>query len=218
MEHDHIDHLMVPNNVEGVVDERHLMTCRAQAPNGTKELMKFNDKGHPVEPPHTIARFSSKPNCITFFTLTHTRKSGEPVDARSIEIIGDFNRKLKLYEDRNEIVTDEVRHIVYANVLGPERATVLEGLGHVDLGWRQVREVLAQLRKKHIDSMVAHKRRLDLKVETMKREMRAEIMFVLKNADGDMIGPNGVDVIQNIGMDDEIGYHPCMMNVTGISK
>ncbi|RXH75412.1 hypothetical protein DVH24_030133 [Malus domestica] len=63
----------------------------------------------------------SKSDCITFFTLTYTRKNGEPVDARSAAIIDDFNTKLKLYEDRNEIITDEVRHIMYADVLGPER-------------------------------------------------------------------------------------------------
>ncbi|TQD93645.1 hypothetical protein C1H46_020748, partial [Malus baccata] len=63
----------------------------------------------------------SKSNCITFFMLTHTRKNGEPVDARSAAIIDDFNTKLKLYEDRNEIITDEIRHIVYDDVLGPER-------------------------------------------------------------------------------------------------
>ncbi|KAB2611105.1 hypothetical protein D8674_040930 [Pyrus ussuriensis x Pyrus communis] len=61
MEHDHIYLLRVPTNVEGVVDERHLTTRRAQGPreinrpwwalNGTKELMKFNDKGQAIEPP-----------------------------------------------------------------------------------------------------------------------------------------------------------------------
>ncbi|RXH87922.1 hypothetical protein DVH24_037567 [Malus domestica] len=71
----------------------------------------------------------SKPYCITFFTLTHTRKSGEPMDARLAEIIDDFNRKLKLYEDRNEIVTDKAHHIVYANVLRLERNNCIRGFG-----------------------------------------------------------------------------------------
>ncbi|RXH86677.1 hypothetical protein DVH24_021950 [Malus domestica] len=96
--------------------------------------------------------------------------------------------------------------------------------------------------------MVAHNRRVDLEVENMKHEMRAEIMSALKRiADGGMVEPNGVDVtqvcvnrieqgtgleiqasgevendgfvvLQNIGIDYEIGYHPCMVNVTGISK
>ncbi|TQD81975.1 hypothetical protein C1H46_032438 [Malus baccata] len=70
----------------------------------------------------------SKPDCITFFMLTHTRKSGEPVDARSAEIIVNaLNRKLKLYEDKNKIVTDEVCHIVYADVLGPEKNNHVRG-------------------------------------------------------------------------------------------
>ncbi|KAM1787210.1 hypothetical protein FF1_037352 [Malus domestica] len=34
MEHDHIHHFPIPNNVEGSVDERPRMTCRAQAPRG----------------------------------------------------------------------------------------------------------------------------------------------------------------------------------------
>ncbi|KAM1473540.1 hypothetical protein ACFX2I_029660 [Malus domestica] len=259
MEHDHIHHFLIPNNVEGSVDERPRMTCRAQAPrginrphwapNGTKEVMKFNEKGQPVEPRHTVARFSrflgmlsqeasyfpinvvdwrhfyrgsnmdrawqrikgtldwtdeitlelepkirrvcemkmndrwkdykaklkkayytpclhspsaerfhcqdgrvnqgqwkllvqlwdtgdaqeqvngSKPDCITFFTLTHTRKNGEPVDARSAAIIDEFNTKLKLYADRNEIITEQVCHNVYADVLGPERYNRVRGFG-----------------------------------------------------------------------------------------
>ncbi|XP_028949266.2 uncharacterized protein [Malus domestica] len=71
----------------------------------------------------------SKSDCITFFTLTYTQKNGEPVDARSAAIIDDFNTKLKLYEDRNEIITDEVRHIMYADVLGPERNNCVKGFG-----------------------------------------------------------------------------------------
>ncbi|KAM1774347.1 hypothetical protein ACFX12_043729 [Malus domestica] len=235
MEHNHIHHFPIPNNVEGSVDERPRMTCRAQAPrginrphwapNGTKEVMQFNEKGQPVEPPHTVARFSrgsnmdrawqrikgtldwtdeitleleqkirrvcemkmndrwkdykanlkkayytpcmhspsaerfhcqdgrvnqgqwkllvqlwdtghaqeqvngSKPNCITFFTLTHTRKNGEPVDARSAAIIDEFNTKLKLYADRNEIITEQVCHNVYADVLGPEKYNRVRGFG-----------------------------------------------------------------------------------------
>ncbi|KAM3012337.1 hypothetical protein FF2_030931 [Malus domestica] len=235
MEHDHIHHFPIPNNVEGSVDERSRMTCRAQArrginrphwaPNGTKEVMQFNEKGQPVEPPHTVARFSrgsnmdrawqrikgtldwtdeitlelepkirrvcemkmndrwkdykanlkkayytpclhspsaerfhcqdgrvnqgqwkllvqlwdtgdaqeqvngSKPDCITFFTLTHTRKNGEPVDARSAAIIDEFNTKLKLYADRNEIITEQVCHNVYADVLGPEKYNRVRGFG-----------------------------------------------------------------------------------------
>ncbi|RXH87923.1 hypothetical protein DVH24_037568 [Malus domestica] len=96
--------------------------------------------------------------------------------------------------------------------------------------------------------MVAHKRRVDLEVETIKREIRAEIMSALKNTvDGDMVQPIGVymtqvclnriklrtgleiqesgDVkaegfvmVQNIGTDDEIGYRLCMLNVIGISN
>ncbi|KAM2457318.1 hypothetical protein DVH24_032820 [Malus domestica] len=235
MEHNHIHHFPIPNNVEGSVDERPRMTCRAQAPrginrphwapNGTKEVMQFNGKGQPVEPPHTVARFSrgsnmdrawqrikgtldwtdeitlelepkirrvcemkmndrwkdykanlkkayytpclhsplaerfhcqdgrvnqgqwkllvqlwdtghaqeqvngSKPDCITFFTLTHTRKNGEPVDARSAAIIDEFNTKLKLYADRNEIITEQVCHNVYADVLGPEKYNRVRGFG-----------------------------------------------------------------------------------------
>ncbi|KAM2978990.1 hypothetical protein FF2_015722 [Malus domestica] len=235
MEHNHIHHFPIPNNVEGSVDERPRMTCRAQAPrginrphwapNGTKEVMQFNEKGQPVEPPHTVARFSrgsnmdrawqrikgtldwtdeitlelepkirrvcemkmndrwkdykanlkkayytpclhspsaerfhcqdgrvnqgqwkllvqlwdtghaqeqvngSKPDCITFFTLTHTRKNGEPVDARSAAIIDESNTKLKLYADRNEIITEQVCHNVYADVLGPEKYNRVRGFG-----------------------------------------------------------------------------------------
>ncbi|KAM2273803.1 hypothetical protein ACFX1S_043687 [Malus domestica] len=235
MEHNHIHHFPIPNNVEGSVDERPRMTCRAHAPrginrphwapNGTKEVMQFNEKGQPVEPPHTVARFSrgsnmdrawqrikgtldwtdeitlelepkirlvcemkmndrwkdykanlkkayytpclhspsaerfhcqdgrvnqgqwkllvqlwdtghaqeqvngSKPDCITFFTLTHTRKNGEPVDARSAAIIDEFNTKLKLYADRNEIITEQVCHNVYADVLGPEKYNRVRGFG-----------------------------------------------------------------------------------------
>ncbi|KAM2593523.1 hypothetical protein TB1_042662 [Malus domestica] len=235
MEHNHIHHFPIPNNVEGSVDERPRITCRAHAPrginrphwapNGTKEVMQFNEKGQPVEPPHTVARFSrgsnmdrawqrikgtldwtdeitlelepkirrvcemkmndrwkdykanlkkayytpclhspsaerfhcqdgrvnqgqwkllvqlwdtghaqeqvngSKPDCITFFTLTHTRKNGEPVDARSAAIIDEFNTKLKLYADRNEIITEQVCHNVYADVLGPEKYNRVKGFG-----------------------------------------------------------------------------------------
>ncbi|TQD70796.1 hypothetical protein C1H46_043669 [Malus baccata] len=241
------------------MNERQHMTRRAQAPkginrprwapNGIRELMKFNEKGQLVEPPHTVARFSrfvgmlsqepsyfpinivdwrhfnkasnmdrawqrikgtlnwthaitlelepkirrvcemklndgwkkykanlkkayytpclhsplakrfhchygcvnqgqwkllvqlwdivdaqeqvngSKSNCITLFKLTHTRKNGEPVDARSAVIIDDFNTNMKLYEDRNEIITDEVRHIVYTDVLGPEKNNRVKGFG-----------------------------------------------------------------------------------------
>ena len=68
MEHDHIQQFTIPNNVECIVDERQRITRSVQAsrginrprwaPNGTKELMKFNEQGQPVEPPHTVARFS----------------------------------------------------------------------------------------------------------------------------------------------------------------
>ncbi|KAB2596119.1 hypothetical protein D8674_031569 [Pyrus ussuriensis x Pyrus communis] len=228
----------------------------------------------------------SKPDRITFFTLTHTRKNGEPVDARSAAIIDEFNTNLKLYEDRNEIITDEVRHIVYANVLGPERDNRVRGFG-TGVVWSDVpgiitekrgicREVeaikasyeeqrktanfeieklkmeatnvVAQLRKEYAESMVAHNRQVELEVENMKREMRAEIMFALKRAaDRGMVEPNHIDVpqvcvnrieqgngteiqasgevedegfvvVQNNGTDDELGYRPCMVNVTGLSK
>ncbi|TQD70797.1 hypothetical protein C1H46_043670 [Malus baccata] len=106
--------------------------------------------------------------------------------------------------------------------------------------------VVAQLRKKHTDSMVAPNRRVDL--ENMKHEMKAEIMSTLKmTVDGGMVEPYRVDVtqvcvnrieqgtgleiqasgevedndfvvLQNIGTDDVIRYRPCMVNVTGISK
>ncbi|XP_068338899.1 uncharacterized protein [Pyrus communis] len=387
MEHDHIQQFTIPNNVEGIVDERQRITRSVQAsrginrprwaPNGTKELMKFNEQGQPVEPPHTVARFSrflgmlaqeasyfpinvvdwrhfyrasnmdrawqrikgtldwtdgitlelepkirrvcekklndrwkdykanlkkeqangSKPDRITFFTLTHTRKNGEPVDARSAAIIDEFNTNLKLYEDRNEIITDEVRHIVYANVLGPERDNRVRGFGtgvvwsdvpgiitekrgicreveaikasyeeqrkaanfeieklKMEASEREERQrieaanVVAQLRKEYAESMVAHNRQVELEVENMKREMRAEIMFALKRAaDGGMVEPNHIDVpqvcvnrieqgngmeiqasgevedegfvvVQNNGTDDELGYRPCMVNVTGFSK
>ncbi|KAB2615306.1 hypothetical protein D8674_021894 [Pyrus ussuriensis x Pyrus communis] len=320
MEHDHIDHFMVANNVEGV----------------------------PIEPPHTIARFSrflgmlsqkasyfpinigtldwpdaitlelepkiqrvcekklndrwknykanlkkayytpclhspladglqlwdtvdaqeqvngSKPDCITFFTLTHTRKNGEPVDSRPAAIISaytltinlgkylqdDFNTKIKQYEDRNEIITDEVHHIVYADVLGLERNNHVEAIrasyeeqrkaANIEiekLRWRQSENRLAQLRKEHTDSMMAHNRRVELEVKNMKREMRAGIMSALTmTANGGMVEPNGVNVtqvcvnrieqmtsleIQASGeVEDEgfIRYRPCMVNVTVISK
>ncbi|TQD94925.1 hypothetical protein C1H46_019471 [Malus baccata] len=274
IEHDHIDHLTVP------------VLRKAISRTIDRAWQRIKEKVN-----------GSKPNCITFFTLTHTRKSGEPADARSAKIIDNFNRKQKLYEDRNEIITDEVHHIVYANVLGPERNNYVRGFG-TGVVWsdvpsiitkkmrisrkveairasykeqrkaanieierlgmkaserdeRQMIEsanVLAQLRKEHIDSMVAHKKRVDLEVETMKREMRAKIMSPLKKtADGDMVQPIGVDVtqvcinriklgtsleiqasgdveaegfvvVQNIGTDDEIGYRPCILNVIGINK
>ncbi|RXH75413.1 hypothetical protein DVH24_030134 [Malus domestica] len=95
--------------------------------------------------------------------------------------------------------------------------------------------MVAQLRKEYTDSMMAHNKRVDLEMENMKREMRVEIMSALKmTTDGGMVKPNGVDVtqiqasgevedngfvvLQNIGTDDKIGYRPCIMNVTGISK
>ncbi|KAB2603372.1 hypothetical protein D8674_004377 [Pyrus ussuriensis x Pyrus communis] len=333
-----IDLLWVSNNNsvasvsidEGVVDERQCMTCTTQAPrrinrprwapNGTKELMKFNEKGQPVlrNASSRSIIFSnnvvdwrhfyrasnmdrawqkikeqvngSKPDRITFFTLTHTRKSGEPVDARSAIITSaytliinlgnnlqdEFNTNLKLYEDRNEIIIDEVRHIVYADVLGPERDNRVRGFG-TGVVWSDVpgiitkkrgicREVeairasyeeqrkdanfeikrlkievssnvLAQLRKEYAESMVAHNRRVELEVENMKCEMRAEIISALKRvADGGMVEPNRVDVTQvcvnrieqgngmeiqasgeSNGTNDEIGYRPCMVNVTGFN-
>ena len=57
--------------------------------------------------------------------------------------------------------------------------------------------MVAQLRKEHTDSMVAHNRRMDLEVENMKRELRAEIMSALmRAADGGIVEPNRVDVTQ----------------------
>ncbi|KAM2811274.1 hypothetical protein COP1_043956 [Malus domestica] len=262
MEHDHIHHFPIPNNVEGSVDERPRMTCRAQAPrgikrphwapNGTKEVMKFNEKGQPVEPRHTVARFSrgsnmdrawqkikgtldwtdeitlelepkirrvcemkmndrwkdykaklkkayytpclhspsaerfhcqdgrvnqgqwkllvqlwdtgdaqeqvngSKPDCITFFTLTHTRKNGEPVDARSAAIIDEFNTKLKLYADRNEIITEQVCHNVYADVLGPERYNRVRGFG-TGVVWSDVPGIRTEKRRicREVEAIIA---------------------------------------------------------------
>ncbi|CAN6712038.1 unnamed protein product [Malus baccata var. baccata] len=191
MENDHIHHFPIPNNVEGSVDERPRMTCRAQAPkginrphwapNGTKEgtldwtdeitlglepkirrvcEMKMNDRWKdykanlkkayytPCLHSPSAERFhcqdgrvnqgqwnllvqlwdtgdaqeqvnGSKPDCITFFTLTNTRKNGEPVDARSAAII----------VNRNEIITEQVCHNVYADVLGPERYNRVRGFG-----------------------------------------------------------------------------------------
>ncbi|RXH86678.1 hypothetical protein DVH24_021951, partial [Malus domestica] len=87
----------------------------------------------------------SKSDCITFFTLTHTRKNGEPVDAWSPAIIDDFNTKLKLYEDRNEIIIDEVRHIVYADVLGPERNNLVRGFG-TGVVWSDVPGIITEKR------------------------------------------------------------------------
>ncbi|CAN6680025.1 unnamed protein product [Malus baccata var. baccata] len=95
--------------------------------------------------------------------------------------------------------------------------------------------MVAQLRKEYTDLMMAHNKRVDLEVENMKCEMRAEIMSGLKmTTDRGMVEPNGVDVtqiqasgeveddgfvvLQNIGTDDKIGYRPCIVNVTGISK
>ncbi|KAB2606496.1 hypothetical protein D8674_006213 [Pyrus ussuriensis x Pyrus communis] len=209
----------------------------------------------------------SKPDRITFFTLTRTQKNGEPVDARLAAIIDKFNTNLKLYEDRNEIIIDEVWHIVYADVLGPDRETIKRGICReveairasyeeqrkatnfeierlkMEASEREERQrieaanMLAQLRKKHAESMVAHNRRVELEVENMKREMRVEITSRLKKAaDGGMVEPNRVDVtqvcvnrieqgndegiavLQNNGTDDEIGYRPCMVNDTGFSK
>ncbi|RXH94196.1 hypothetical protein DVH24_023880 [Malus domestica] len=179
MEHDHIDHFMVPNNVKCVVDEcqldlRHFykasnMDRAWQMIKGTldwidaitleleqkirRKKYKANLKKAYCTPclhSPLLKRFhchdghvnqgqwkllvqlwdtvdaqeqanGSKSSCITFFMLTHTRKNEESVDARLAAIIDDFNTKLKMYEDRNEIITDEFRHIVYADVLGPER-------------------------------------------------------------------------------------------------
>ncbi|RXH96873.1 hypothetical protein DVH24_009715 [Malus domestica] len=193
MEHDHIHHFPIPNNVEGSVDERPRMTCRAQAPrginrphwapNGTKEgtldwtdeitlelepkirrvcEMKMNDRWKdykanlkkayytPCMHSPSAERFhcqdgrvnqgqwkllvqlwdtgdaqeqvnGSKPDYITFFTLIHIRKNGEPVDARSAAII----------VNRNEIIIEQVCHNVYADVLGPERYNRVRGFGTV---------------------------------------------------------------------------------------
>ncbi|TQE05533.1 hypothetical protein C1H46_008868 [Malus baccata] len=41
----------------------------------------------------------------------------------------EFNTKLKLYADRNEIITEQVCHNVYADVLGPERYNRVRGFG-----------------------------------------------------------------------------------------
>ncbi|RXH83887.1 hypothetical protein DVH24_013132 [Malus domestica] len=87
----------------------------------------------------------SKPDCITFFTLTHTRKNGEPVDARSAAIIDEFNTKLKLYVDRNEIITEQVCHNVYADVLGPERYNRVRGFG-TRVVWSDVKGIRTEKR------------------------------------------------------------------------
>ncbi|RXH84802.1 hypothetical protein DVH24_040150 [Malus domestica] len=137
-----------------------------------------------------------------------------------------------------------VCHIVYADVLGPERNNRVRGFG-TGVVWSDVpgiitekrgicREVEAitatyeeqieafnieierlkmeasereemqrieqanmvtQLRKEHIDSMVVHNRRMDLEVENMKHELRAEIMSALmRAADGGIVEPKRVDV------------------------
>ncbi|KAM1856209.1 hypothetical protein EV1_006408 [Malus domestica] len=291
MEHNHIHHFPIPNNVEGSVDERPRMTCRAQAPrginrphwapNGTKEVMQFNGKGQPVEPPHTVARFSrgsnmdrawqrikgtldwtdeitlelepnirrvcemkmndrwkdykanlkkayytpclhspsaerfhcqdgrvnqgqwkllvqlwdtghaqeqvngSKPDCITFFTLTHTRKNGEPVDARSAAIIDEFNTKLKLYADRNEIITEQVCHNVYADVLGPEKYNRVRGFG-TGVVWSDVPGIRTEKRGicREVEAItVAYEEQIKaanieierLKIEASEREERQRI-------------------------------------------
>ncbi|CAN6700608.1 unnamed protein product [Malus baccata var. baccata] len=268
----------------GIVDERPHMTCRAQAPsginrphwapNGTNEVMKFNEKGQPVEPPHTVARFSrflgmlsqeasyfpinvvdwrhfyrgsnmdrawqrikgtldwtdeitlelepkirrvcdmkmndrwkdykvnlkkayytpclhspsaerfhcqdgreqvngSKPDCITFFTLTHTRKNEEPVDARSVAIIDEFNTKLKLYADRNEIITEQVCHNVYADVLGPKRYNRVRGFGTGKRGiCREVEAITATYEEQIKAANIEIER---LKMEASEREERQRI-------------------------------------------
>lgn len=40
-----------------------------------------------------------------------------------------FKRGLKEYEDREEMVTDEIRHKVYSDVLGPEKRNRVRGYG-----------------------------------------------------------------------------------------
>ncbi|CAN6571841.1 unnamed protein product [Malus baccata var. baccata] len=279
MEHDHIDYLTVPNNVEGVLDERHLMTSRSQGPRGINRPRWAHD-GHPmrfhchdglvnqgqwkllvhlwdtVDAQEQVN--GSKPDCITFFTLTHTRKSGELVDAWSAEIIVNaLNRKLKLYEDKNKIVTDEVCHIVYADVLGPEKNNHVRGF-RTGTVWFDVPCIIIETRgiSKEVKGLrasyeeqrkAANIEIVRLRMEASEREERQRIESTNKNVDGNMVEPNGVDVIevclnrieprtgleiqasgevenegfvvvQNIDMDDEIRYHPCMVNVTGISK
>ncbi|KAB2599520.1 hypothetical protein D8674_009791 [Pyrus ussuriensis x Pyrus communis] len=367
MEHDHIDHFTVPNNVEGVMDERQRMTRRAQPVEPphivarlsrflgmlsqeasyfpinivdwrnfyralnmdrawqkikgtldwtnaiTLELepkirqvckMKLNDRWKNYKAnlkkayytpclhsplaerflcndgrvnqdqwkllvqlwEHTINKLNgSKPDYITFFMLTHTRKNWEPVDARSVAIIDDFNTKLKLYEDRKEIITDEVHYIMYANVLGLEKNNSVRGFG-TGVVWSDVPGIITEKRGicREVEAIKAsyeeqrkaanieierlrmkacegeEKQRIewvDLEVENMKPEVRAEIMSTLKKtANGGMVEPNRVDVtqvciqasgevedegfvvLQNIGTDDKIGYRPCMVNVTSITS
>ncbi|XP_062028829.1 uncharacterized protein LOC133744804 [Rosa rugosa] len=69
------------------------------------------------------------PDRITFFTMTHTREDGTVVDAESADIIAKFKNGLKEYEDRQEILTDEIRHKVYSDVLGPEKRNRVRGYG-----------------------------------------------------------------------------------------
>ncbi|KAM1100528.1 hypothetical protein ACFX2B_006912 [Malus domestica] len=201
------------------------MTCRAQAPrginrphwapNGMKKVMKFNEKRQPVEPPHTVARFSRFLGMLSqeasyfpinvvdwrhFYRGSNMDRAWQKIkgtldwtDEITLELepkirrvcemkmndrwkdykanlkkayytpclhspsverfhcqhgqvnqgqwkllvqlwdTGDaqdeFNTKLKLYVDRNEIITEQVCHNVYADVLGPERYNRVRGFG-----------------------------------------------------------------------------------------
>ena len=52
---------------------------------------------------------------------------------------------MKLYADRNEIITEQVCHIVYADVLGPERNNCVRGFG-TGVVWSDVPGIIIEKR------------------------------------------------------------------------
>ncbi|KAK9921688.1 hypothetical protein M0R45_030190 [Rubus argutus] len=82
--------------------------------------------------------YSKAPDHLSFFTLTHMREDGEPIDTKSAQIIDDFKEKLKDYKDRNEEVTE-----VYSEVLGPEKRNKVRGF-LAGVSWLDVPGVATQ--------------------------------------------------------------------------
>ncbi|XP_040363677.1 uncharacterized protein LOC121049727 isoform X2 [Rosa chinensis] len=82
-------------------------------------------------------------NRLSFFTLTHTRQDGEPIDTKFGQIIDDFKEKLKEYEDKKEEVIDIVRNKGYFEVLGPEKRNKVRGFG-AGVNWSDVLGIVTQ--------------------------------------------------------------------------
>lgn len=104
------------------------------------------------------------------------------------QVQDDFKNKLKVYEDRNEMVTDEVCHMVYSDVLGPEKRNYVRGFG-AGVCWSDVlgirtegrgisKEVLALRTSYEEQREAAHQANNEierLRMEVVEREERQRI-------------------------------------------